>query len=144
MANAFHDHVADEIKTRRGLQASRRSFSCALRKNSVIINILVVFVWQTTGVELLMKCVNIPETTDSVVSPAIVHLHCFEMFQLYSEICSITEGGWCELESVTQSPRHDILLVSHLYSVSNRAAVLEETLMPLPKKKRKFETMKFH
>ena len=39
---------------------------------SIIINILVVFVWQTTGVELLMKCVNIPETNDSVVSPAIV------------------------------------------------------------------------
>lgn len=31
-----------------------------------------MFVWQTTGVELLMKCVNIPETNDSVVSPAIL------------------------------------------------------------------------
>ncbi len=40
--------------------------------NSIIINILLVFVWQTTGVELLMKCVNIPDTNDSVVSPAIV------------------------------------------------------------------------
>lgn len=28
-----------------------------------------MFVLQTTGVELLMKCVNIPETSDSVVSP---------------------------------------------------------------------------
>lgn len=40
--------------------------------NRILINISVVFVWQTTGAELLMKCVNIPETNDSVVSPAIV------------------------------------------------------------------------
>ncbi|XP_045897437.1 intraflagellar transport protein 27 homolog [Micropterus dolomieu] len=34
--------------------------------NRILINISVVFVWQTTGAELLMKCVNIPETNDSV------------------------------------------------------------------------------
>lgn len=29
---------------------------------------MLVFVCQTAGVELLMKCVHIPETSDSVVS----------------------------------------------------------------------------
>lgn len=37
---------------------------------------MVVFVWQTTGVELLLKCVNIPETNDSVVSPGLVSFSC--------------------------------------------------------------------
>lgn len=37
-----------------------------------MMTILIVLVWQTTGVELLMKCVNIPETSDSVVSSAAV------------------------------------------------------------------------
>lgn len=40
--------------------------------NCIIIYTAVVFVLQTTGVGLLMKCVNVPETNDSVVSLVFV------------------------------------------------------------------------
>lgn len=50
-----------------------------------------MFVWQTTGVELLMKCVNIPETNDSVVSPAIVSSSSCLHHTAYNFTCSHAE-----------------------------------------------------
>ena len=48
------------------------SFSLTLQQQHYNSHLGCVCYWQTSGVELLMKCVNIPETNDSVVSPAIV------------------------------------------------------------------------
>lgn len=49
-----------------------RSFRFTLQQQHYNSHLGCVCYWQTSGVELLMKCVNIPETNDSVVSPAIV------------------------------------------------------------------------
>lgn len=50
----------------------KRPFSLTLQQQHYNSHLDCVCYWQTSGVELLMKCVNIPETNDSVVSPAIV------------------------------------------------------------------------
>lgn len=47
-----------------------KRFILALR-HITNLTFVALFVWQTTGVELLMKCINIPATNDSVVSPTM-------------------------------------------------------------------------
>lgn len=75
--------------------------------NSFIINVLVVVVWQTTGVDLLMKCVNIPETNDSVVSPAIVsYLHSFYFisFHFIVKVLKLLWGDLKQFKKLMQIP----------------------------------------
>lgn len=47
-----------------------------------LFNLAVLLVQQTTGVELQMKCVNIPESDDSVVSVPLPTSDCFQLHNI--------------------------------------------------------------